>query len=259
MIRHVSTESRSRTNEAVRYSGPQRFPAAAAAGRLKQEGQHLGPQAFQDLGRPGALDIRHSHVVAQGPHQPSQFPQVRRFRLAGHPRDAAAQLADQPLGPLDLPAEPVQVVGHSAGQVVGAPPQFNRRGTQLQQADRRDRPIGQDPDVFVGAAGAEELGQARHAGRGLGEPARQDLVVPVGLGHRERAQARIPGVQAAFVPNRGRRRGDASLSNELVAMPGDGLQQLAALQLGQFCGDDRPAAAGASAGRMIKSSKWRCT
>ena len=60
-----------------------------------------------------------------------------------------AQVPHEAVGPLDVPAQPVQVVGHAAGQVVAAAAEFHGRGLRTQERNRGDRPVGKDPHVLA--------------------------------------------------------------------------------------------------------------
>ena len=53
--------------------------------------------------------------------------------------------------PFHIPAEPVQVVGRPAGQVAAAAAQLDGAAGRRQQAERTDRPRGENPCVFAAA------------------------------------------------------------------------------------------------------------
>ncbi len=80
--------------------------------------------------------------------QKGQFGDSSRPGFAGKPAEDGSQEPDQSLGPLQVAPQPQQVVRHPAGQIAAAS-EFGHRLEPAQQAERRHRLVGQDPDVFA--------------------------------------------------------------------------------------------------------------
>ena len=109
-------------------------------------------------------------------------------------RRTAAKVPDRAVGTLDVAAEPIKVVGHAAGQIVGAAAEFHRRGMRAEERDRRDRPVGKDPNVLACASRLEVRrglyrGVRRAAWHGTAAVPRPirgiDLIRAVAVGRRE--------------------------------------------------------------------------
>ena len=121
--------------------------------------QHGGE--FVRLG--GELSGRRG-VVGQHLHQEFELGKIGRLQLAVHSQDDGAEVPHQPVRPFDVPPEPVEIVGHAAGQVVAAAAELDGGSLRAEQSDRGDGPIGKDPDVLAARA-AGKLFLSRTAGR----------------------------------------------------------------------------------------------
>ncbi len=118
--------------------------------------EHNGVQLFLGVGQAcfaSLADEAGKTLVKRGQsaQERRQFRYFRDARLFRETHENAAQQSHQAFRTLHIAAEPKQVVGGTAGQVVAAAIETDgaRRGTQ--HAERADRPGGQHPGILAAA------------------------------------------------------------------------------------------------------------
>ena len=103
--------------------------------------RRLPPARFQPL-RP--RERRISHRSQEQGHRCRSL----QIALRGHPHRYRAQQPRRPFGPFDVASEPVQMIGHTTGEIVAAAPQRKRLPGRGQERDRRDRARGEHPHIL---------------------------------------------------------------------------------------------------------------
>ena len=200
----MSPVSRSRTLSVSRATlGEQARPTAPPSRTVREQrlGQRRstrgGAVASAAISRPrrGSAASTCSSVTSRGSsvrgaHQPLQ-------RRAHQPRRA--------LQPLDVAAEPEQVVGHPARQVAGGAAQLQRRHRLRRRADDVAAVLAQHPDILGHAQPAAAAGQPLALVQHPREPARHGPPARAVV-HQEQPQHHRPRRQRAVL-QAGRDRG----------------------------------------------------
>ena len=148
-MRHVSSESRSRTAVAIRRTSPsvvRRTPACASSlnssdSCCSSSGSGIGSRSSR----------RNQLQVGEHVQQRDQLRRVLGHVLARHVRHQAAQQPRRLLGPLDVAAEPEQVVGHAARQLRVETLAPHAEARRRQQRHGGHRPVRDDPRVLAPA------------------------------------------------------------------------------------------------------------
>ena len=151
-MRQVSSESRSRTVDAIRrtsLSVDARRPGCASS--LNSSDSCLLELAAARIGSrsSGGQQLDAASTCEQRRRAPATSSAVSS-RVRQH--DEAAQQAHRLLGPLGVAAEPEQVVGDAARQLGVAALAPHAEARRRQQRHRADRAVGQHPGVLAAAA-----------------------------------------------------------------------------------------------------------
>src|SRR5437667_11815439 len=81
-----------------------------------------------------------------------QFRYIGEARLLGEANEYARQESDESFGALDISAEPKEIVGRAAGEVVARPAQLDGLARGWKEADLADGAFGEHPGVLAAAA-----------------------------------------------------------------------------------------------------------
>ena len=147
----------------------EQFPHATAVA----EGAHDGGGKHGRADDAG-LFLRHHARGSQTGGQQLHFRQfTRRRRWAQDAGDDRALQPRRPLQPLQIPAQPEEIIRHPARQVASGAPYRQSRGGKAQGALDRGGFLGQDPDVFRHRIARQATGERVFLGQGPRQSARQ--------------------------------------------------------------------------------------
>ena len=126
--------------------------AGDAAGVLVVENGQLQHSLEPQL-RAGSRIRRQPALRDQQIDQIHQFVRMTQLRLVGHSMQHAASQPAAELDPLDVAAQPIQVVGQSRRQDEAGAAQVRGLLVRRQQRRRVGRGVAEHPGVFTAAAG----------------------------------------------------------------------------------------------------------
>ena len=118
-VRHMSTEIRSRTLEATRWRSDERRAQTAGAVRIEDHREQLSFGLDRGLraGSGRESQDRSGSAWSATRKQDGQLGNLGHARFLGQADEDSAEQADDAFGPLDIAAQPVEVVGMAAGEV----------------------------------------------------------------------------------------------------------------------------------------------
>ena len=169
--------------------GFDRFQQTAGAMRIVQEQPDGIDQAFVQS-RDSSIRVSTAgiHPVRLWRPRVASNPSVARLKFAGHASHHAARVPDIGFGSFNQPAQPEQVIGRPAWQIIRTSSQFQSGLFGSQQRNRFHRPVSQHPDILASLTGGHRFAQRLGTSCDARQPTGHDLVIAI-AGNREGTQA----------------------------------------------------------------------